>query len=98
MELGRKTTINHNGKETDMLSYFGPQAGADEVATALHAQGAAIVENVISRAIAEQIRSELEPWMPSAYLGQDAFAGLKTRRLGGLTVKSPTFASLLTRP
>jgi hypothetical protein len=81
-----------------MLSYFGSQVGADEVATALNAQGAAVVENVISRATAEQIRSELEPWMPSAYLGQDAFAGFKTRRLGGLTVKSPTFASLLTRP
>ena len=81
-----------------MLSYFGPRAEADEVATALHAQGVAVVENIISRATAGQIRSELEPWMPSAYLGQDAFAGFKTRRLGGLTVKSPTFASLLTHP
>jgi ectoine hydroxylase-related dioxygenase (phytanoyl-CoA dioxygenase family) len=81
-----------------MLSYFGPQVGADEVATALNAQGAAIVKNVISRDTAEQIRRELEPWLPSAYLGQDAFAGFKTRRLGGLTVKSPTFANLLTQP
>jgi ectoine hydroxylase-related dioxygenase (phytanoyl-CoA dioxygenase family) len=81
-----------------MLSYFGPQTGADEVATALNAQGAAIVKDVISRDTAEQIRCELEPWLPSAYLGQDAFAGFKTRRLGGLTVKSPTFTSLLTRP
>ena len=81
-----------------MLSYFGPQVGADEVATALNAQGAAIVKNVISRDTAEQIRGELEPWLPSAYLGQDAFAGFKTRRLGGLTIKSPTFAGLLTRP
>jgi len=81
-----------------MLSYFGPRAGADEVAMALNAQGAAIVKNVISRDTAEQIRGELEPWLPSAYLGQDAFAGLKTRRLGGLTVKSPTFANLLTKP
>jgi ectoine hydroxylase-related dioxygenase (phytanoyl-CoA dioxygenase family) len=81
-----------------MLSYFSPQVGADEIATALNAQGAAIVKNVISRDTAEQIRGELEPWLPSAYLGQDAFAGFKTRRLGGLTIKSPTFAGLLTRP
>jgi phytanoyl-CoA dioxygenase PhyH len=80
-----------------MLSYFGPQAGADEVATALNTHGAAIVKNVISRDTAGQIRGELEPWLPGAYLGQDAFAGFKTRRLGGLTVKSPTFAGLLTR-
>src|SRR5260221_9029121 len=96
--MERKTALNHNGKETDMLSYFGPQVGADEVATALNAQGAAVVRNVISPAAAEQILRELEPRMPSAYLGQGAFAGFKTRRLGGLTVKSPTFASVLTRP
>jgi ectoine hydroxylase-related dioxygenase (phytanoyl-CoA dioxygenase family) len=81
-----------------MLSYFGPKVGADELATALNAQGAAVVKNVISRDTAEQIRRELDPWLPSAYIGQDAFAGFKTRRLGGLTIKSPTFASLLTQP
>ncbi len=31
-----------------MLSYFGPQARADEVATALNAEGAAIVKNLIA--------------------------------------------------
>jgi len=81
-----------------MLRYFGSQAGADEVANALTAQGAVVVENVISRPTAEQIRRELDPWMPSAYLGQEAFLGFKTRRLGGLTIKSPTFARLLTHP
>jgi ectoine hydroxylase-related dioxygenase (phytanoyl-CoA dioxygenase family) len=81
-----------------MLSYFGPQVGADELATALSAQGAAVVENVISHDTVAQIRSELEPWLPSAFIGQDAFAGFKTRRLGGLTIKSPTFAGLLTQP
>jgi hypothetical protein len=44
------------------------------------------------------IRSELEPRLPTAFLGQDAFTGFKTRRIGGLTVKSPTFAGLLTHP
>src|SRR5262249_25661917 len=37
-------------------------------------------------------------YMPRALIGQSAFAGFKTRRLGGLTVKSPTFAGLLTHP
>jgi phytanoyl-CoA dioxygenase PhyH len=81
-----------------MLSYFGPQAGADEIATALTAEGAAIVEHLITPDMVAHIRSELEPRMPSAFVGQDAFAGFKTRRLGGLTIKSPTFASLLTHP
>jgi ectoine hydroxylase-related dioxygenase (phytanoyl-CoA dioxygenase family) len=81
-----------------MLSYFGPQTGAEEVATALNAEGAAIVEHVISRDTVAHIRSELKPWLSSAFIGQDAFFGFKTRRLGGLTIKSPTFASLLTHP
>ena len=81
-----------------MLSYFGPQVGADEVATALNAKGAAVVENLISPETLAQIRSELEHYMPRARIGQNAFTGFKTRRLGGLTIKSPTFAGLLTRP
>lgn len=81
-----------------MLHYFGPQTGAEEVAAALNAEGAAIVEHFIAPAMVAQIRSELEPWLPRAYLGQEAFLGYKTRRLGGLTIKSPTFATLLTCP
>jgi len=81
-----------------MLQYLGPQAEAEDVATALNAEGAVIVEHVISPNMVAQIRSELDSWMPRAYLGRDAFTGFKTRRLGGLTTKSPTFASLLTRP
>jgi hypothetical protein len=81
-----------------MLRYFGPQVGADEVATALNAEGAAIVEHLIAPEMVAHIRSELEPRLPSAFIGQDAFTGFKTRRLGGLTVKSPTFAGLLTHP
>src|SRR5262249_13382213 len=37
-------------------------------------------------------------YMPRALIGKSAFAGFKTRRLGGLTIKSPTFANLLTHP
>jgi hypothetical protein len=81
-----------------MLSSFGPQAGADDVATALTAEGVAIVKNLLASDMVAHIRSELEPRLPSAFLGQDAFAGFKTRRLGGLIIKSPTFASLLTHP
>ena len=81
-----------------MLSYFSSQAGADEVATVLNAEGVAIVEHLISSEMVAHIRSELEPRLPSPFLGQDAFTGFKTRRIGGLTVKSPTFAGLLTHP
>ncbi len=81
-----------------MLSYFGPQVEADEVATALHAQGAAVVKNLIASETVAHIRHELAPYMPRALIGKNAFTGFKTRRLGGLTVKSPTFAGLLTHP
>jgi hypothetical protein len=81
-----------------MLNYFDPQVGADDLASALNAEGAAIVKNLIAPDRVARIRSEIEPKLPTAFLGQDAFTGIRTRRLGGLTVKSPTFASLLTHP
>jgi ectoine hydroxylase-related dioxygenase (phytanoyl-CoA dioxygenase family) len=81
-----------------MLSYFDPQVGADEVTTVLNAEGAAIVKNFLAPDLVARIRSEIEPKLPTAFLGQDAFTGIRTRRLGGLTVKAPTFAKLLTHP
>jgi hypothetical protein len=65
-----------------MLSSFGSQAGADEVATALNAEGAAIVEHLIAPEMVAYIRSELErhcqlngsqPDMTTAYCGHDFF-------------------------
>ena len=81
-----------------MLSYFGSQVGVDEVVSALNAEGAAIVKNLLTPDVVARIRSEIDPKLPSAFLGQDTFTGIRTRRLGGLTVKSPTFARLLTHP
>jgi ectoine hydroxylase-related dioxygenase (phytanoyl-CoA dioxygenase family) len=81
-----------------MLSYFGPETGPDEVAIALNKAGAAVVEHIIPHDIVARIRSELERYVPRASVGRDSFSGLKTRRLGGLIIKSPTFAGLLTQP
>jgi hypothetical protein len=81
-----------------MLSCFGREAGPDEVAIALNEEGAAIVEHMVPRDTVARIRSELECHMPRVRVGQNSFSGLKTRRLGGLIIKSPTFAVLLTRP
>jgi ectoine hydroxylase-related dioxygenase (phytanoyl-CoA dioxygenase family) len=81
-----------------MLSYFGPGIGAEKLAAALTAEGAAIVENFVAADLLAHIRRELEFEWPKALRGQDPFTGLNTRRLGGLTVKSPTFAGLLTHP
>ncbi len=81
-----------------MFSRFGPQIGAHELATALDAEGAAIVEDLVAPDPLARIRGELEPEWSKALRGQDPFTGLNTRRLGGLTIKSPTFARLLLHP
>jgi ectoine hydroxylase-related dioxygenase (phytanoyl-CoA dioxygenase family) len=81
-----------------MLSYFRPEAGPDEVAIALNEKGAAVVEHFVSDDRVARIRSEVECYMPRVPVGRDSFSGLKTRRLDGLIIKSPTFAGLLTQP
>lgn len=81
-----------------MLRYFRRHAGADEVGRALQMHGTAVVEGYVARDVVERIRSEIEPHMPDAFVGRDPFAGFKTRRLGGLVIKAPTFAHLLIDP
>ena len=81
-----------------MISYFGPATGADEIAVALNEAGAAVVEHVVRHDTVARIRSELDCYMSRASVGRNSFSGLKTRRLGGLIIKSPTFAALLTHP
>lgn len=81
-----------------MLEYFHRHAGADEVGRAVQAHGAAVVEGHVARDTVDRIRAELEPHLPGASLGRDPFAGFRTRRLGGLILKSPAYARLLTDP
>src|SRR5687767_7828157 len=82
----------------DMLKYFHRDASAKEVGRAVQADGVAVVQEYVARDTVERIRAELKPHMAGAYLGQDPFAGLRTRRLGGLVIKSQTLAGLLTDP
>ena len=81
-----------------MLSYFGPETGPDKVAIALNEQGVAVVDHLVPHDTVARIRRELECYMPRIPVGRDSFSGCKTRRLGGLIIKSPAFAALLTHP
>jgi hypothetical protein len=59
-----------------MLSYFGPQVGADEVATALNAQGAAIVSSNLMRSLRfALLRVKLRGW-PVASMTRGRFSPL----------------------
>src|SRR5215469_16917440 len=87
-----------SSKIRSRFSYIGPETRPDEVAAALNDDGAVVVEQVVPRKTVARICSELERFMPRVPVGRDSFSGFKTRRLGGLIIKSPTFASLLTRP
>lgn len=81
-----------------MLKNFPRQAGAEQVARTVLVHGAAVVEGYVLRDTVAQIRSEIEAHLPEAFVGQDPFAGFRTRRVGGLIIKSPTLRRLLTDP
>jgi hypothetical protein len=73
-------------------------ASAAEVASALQSDGCAIIENLVGREVLDRARGELEPWLDATPCGRDEFAGLRTRRTGGLLGRSPTCRDLVMHP
>ena len=71
---------------------------AAEVAAALHAHGAAIIERLIDDATCDRLAAELTPWIDETPPGADGFSGRNTRRTGGLLVKTPSTAELVAHP
>jgi Phytanoyl-CoA dioxygenase (PhyH) len=77
---------------------FSAPVPPEKVAAALTDQGVAIVEQLEPpQRLAAAVR-ELAPWAEATPTGSDAFAGLRTRRTGGLIARSPTCRELVAHP
>jgi ectoine hydroxylase-related dioxygenase (phytanoyl-CoA dioxygenase family) len=70
----------------------------DRIAAALARDGCVIVERLVPRAVTDQVRSEIEPYVQATPFGSDEFAGRRTRRTGGLLLRSPTCRELVMHP
>ncbi|HUI25242.1 MAG TPA: phytanoyl-CoA dioxygenase family protein [Candidatus Kryptonia bacterium] len=77
---------------------FSADAGGAEVAAALASDGCAVVERLVSTAVLNRARSELQPYLDATPVGPDDFTGRRTRRTGGLIARSPTCRDLVMHP
>ncbi len=68
------------------------------VAEVLARDGCVIVERLVSRSLMDRARAELEPFMHATACGVDEFSGRRTRRTGGLLLRSPTCRELVMNP
>src|SRR5262249_4535660 len=73
-------------------------ASPGEVADALRSRGCAVVETLVPCPVLHRARAELEPWLIATPCGRDEFAGLRTRRTGGLLGRSATCRELVMHP
>ena len=68
------------------------------VAEVLARDGAVIVERLVPTATMDRARAELEPYIEATAFGNDPFSGRRTRRTGGLLLRSPTCRELVMHP
>lgn len=64
----------------------------------LKAEGAIILENVLTPETADATRTELQPYIDATAPGRDVFSGHKTTRTGALVARSPATCDLIQWP
>ena len=60
--------------------------------------GYTIIENVMSKSLMTQIRTELAPYCQGKYLGRNNFEGTQTERVYVLLAKAPAIAQIIEHP
>jgi ectoine hydroxylase-related dioxygenase (phytanoyl-CoA dioxygenase family) len=80
------------------LQHLSPTATSEEVADVLRADGAVVVDDLAPGDLLDRLDAELAPWLARTPGGSDDFAGLATRRTGGLTARCPASRELLQHP
>lgn len=77
------------------LTTFGPEASSTEVLAALERDGAVIIRDAMTGALADQLEAELRPYIERTGKGLDAFTGFQTTRTGALVARSPAARTLV---
>ncbi len=80
------------------LAHFPPDADPDVVHARLMADGAVILDGILSPAEADAVRAELDPWVQATAPGRDGFTGFRTTRTGALAARSPLCRDLIRNP
>jgi ectoine hydroxylase-related dioxygenase (phytanoyl-CoA dioxygenase family) len=80
------------------LEHFSAETEPKNIANAIRRDGAAIIDDVLSRAEADAVEGELRPWLDRTNFGPDDFSGKRTKRTGGLVARSPKCRELVMHP
>jgi ectoine hydroxylase-related dioxygenase (phytanoyl-CoA dioxygenase family) len=80
------------------LVHFPPDVGADAVADSLNKNGYAIVDDLASADVMNQIQAEMGPHIDTTMFGRDEFVGTQTRRTGSMIARSPASRALVMNP
>jgi ectoine hydroxylase-related dioxygenase (phytanoyl-CoA dioxygenase family) len=80
------------------LPRFDAGAGTDEIATALHDHGVAIIERLADDELCDRVAAELAPHIARTPTGADDFTGASTRRTGALLARSRSAAEMIAHP
>lgn len=73
-------------------------ATAADISDALAADGAVVVDDVVTPAEIDGVMAEMQPYLDATPTGPDDFTGRATRRCGGLIARSPRARDLVTHP
>lgn len=70
----------------------------EDILTALEADGAVIIEDIIDAGVVAQMTAEVMPYIQATPMGLDDFTGRKTQRTGALVARTPTCRDLIMQP
>jgi len=68
---------------------------AEDIAAALQAAGAVIIERLVSEELCDRLQAELEPHLEATHPGRDGFEGSRTRRPGALLSRLPSSVEMI---
>jgi hypothetical protein len=80
------------------LRHLPADADADTVVAAVDADGAVILDEVISGREIDGLMAEVDPYVEATAIGGDAFVGFRTTRTGALVARSPRCRPLVMHP
>jgi ectoine hydroxylase-related dioxygenase (phytanoyl-CoA dioxygenase family) len=81
-----------------VLRHLFPTAEPEEVAAALKADGACIIDNLAGAALMDRVAEEMDPYVDLTPDGRDAFTGHRTRRTGSMIARSAASRELIMNP
>lgn len=82
----------------DPVQHLPPDATGEEIAAAIRADGAVIVDHLVDPSVMDAAHGELEAHITATPFGGDDFGGRRTRRTGGLIARSATCRDLVMHP